>query len=292
MNILQNGLNGSLTFRARLGALAGLLAWLGASGCSSIGSQSPVDLEAWRLLARGRAQLALQEFDQVQPEGLGPTQGARRELGRSRALAELGRTQEATAAAERSIEWLPTAAQGHVDLGVLWLEQGDPARALVAFDQALELDGKLAVAAYDRGLALDQLGSRDAAAEAFTQATELDPALAEAHNALGVLHARSGDLERAAEAFRFAAEAGGGTRARLNLAEALLHLEDARAALVELNAAVRLAPSEVEPLLARAEIILGLGDIELAAEDFEAALALNPSRRDIRARLSTIGWDR
>ena len=277
---------------ARLGSLACLLVLLGTSGCSSVGSQAPVDLEAWRLLARGRAQLALEEFEHVEPEGLDAMAGARWELGRSRALAALGRAQEATAAIERSIELLPSAAQGHVDLGVLWLEQGDAARALVAFDEALLIDGTLAVAAYDRGLALDQLGSNEAAAEAFTRATELDPALAEAHNALGVILARGGDLERAASAFRIAAENGGGTPARLNLAEALLHLEDARTALVELNAAVRLAPSEVEPLLARAEVILRLGDLELAAEDFEAALTLDPTRRDIHSPLAAILKDR
>ncbi len=291
MKPIQSLLSSPGVARTCLGMLVSCLVLLGSSGCSSLGSQSPIDLEAWRLLTRGRAQLALQEFEQVDPEGLDLTAGARRELGRSRALAALGRAQEATAAVERSIELLPTA-QGHVDLGVLWLEQGDPARALVAFDEAILLDGTLAVAAYDRGLALEQLGSIESAVEAFTRATELDPALADAHNALGVVFARGGDLERAASAFRIAAEAGGGTRARLNLAEALLHLEDAEAALVELNAAVRLAPADIEPLLARAEITLRLGDVELAAEDFEAALILDPSRRDIRSRLTTALRDR
>ena len=166
----------------------------GLAGCSSVAHRDPVDLEAWRLLTRGQAELALAEFDRVEADALDDTARARQNLGRSRALAALGRTEAATAAVEQTIKHAPSASQGYVDLGVLQLERGDPARALVAFGQALELDPNHAIASFDRGLALFQLGSLPQAREAFARAIELDPNLGPAYNAQGVLLAKDGDL--------------------------------------------------------------------------------------------------
>ena len=76
--------------------------------------------------------------------------------------------------------------------------------ALVAYEQAIQLDPNYAPGYVGKGLALRNLNRYAEALEAYEQAIRLDPLLAEAHNALGMLYARDARWVESEKSFRHA----------------------------------------------------------------------------------------
>ncbi len=116
-----------------------------------------------------------------------PTSTARWRCGRTtprtiatarRALADLGRLDEALAGFDRAIALMPAMAPAYFNRADVLLRIGRPADALRDCDQAIALYPELAGAHCTRGLALKALGRLDEAKVSFKRAGELDPQFA------------------------------------------------------------------------------------------------------------------
>src|SRR5258708_14192766 len=94
------------------------------------------------------------------------------------------------------------------DAAALYMELGQPARALQHFDVVRRLQPQSAVARYNVGVALEALGRRDDAAREYESAVRLDPAYSLAHNNLGSLRLGAGRLGEARRQFEQAGDAG------------------------------------------------------------------------------------
>jgi tetratricopeptide (TPR) repeat protein len=154
----------------------------------------------------------------------------------------------------------PEYAAVRNDAAALYMELGQPARALQHFDVVRRLQPQSAVARYNVGVALEGLGRGDDAAREYDAATRLDPAYSPAHNNLGSLRLAAGRLEEARRQFEAAVESGPrNAEAHNNLGAVVLASGDARGAVRFLEEAVRLRPDypEAHFNLARAFAVSG-----------------------------------
>ena len=90
--------------------------------------------------------------------------------------------------------------------GLVYNNEGDYQKAIVAFTKAIELDPSLANAYSNRGWAYIKLGQYEQAIADCTKAIELDPSLAIAYNYRGWAHIKSGQHEQATADYDKAAE--------------------------------------------------------------------------------------
>jgi len=93
--------------------------------------------------------------------------------GRARALAELGRFEEAIAVLRIALQDDPNEPRLWTRLGVTLVQDGQTEQALTFFDEAIRLDERSAVATYNRGGAYFDLGRLDAAHADFALARKL-----------------------------------------------------------------------------------------------------------------------
>jgi tetratricopeptide (TPR) repeat protein len=85
------------------------------------------------------------------------------------------------------------------DAALIYLELGQPDRALRHFEVVSQLDPQSAAARYNLGVALKAAGRTDDAAQHYREALDLDPAYAAAHAALGGVLLSAGDIQEAIE---------------------------------------------------------------------------------------------
>jgi Tfp pilus assembly protein PilF len=221
----------------------------------------------------------------------------------------------------------PSCWMAHNNLGLWYESQGDTARALSEYEEALRLKDTLPMAHNNLGAILRRVpGRHDEARAHLERALELQPVYSEAANNLGVWFEDTGDLANAALRFRDAlrmapsnAEAAnnlgsvlartpgglaeamaqfreairlspGFAAAHNNLGSALLQSPGGRASAVsEFQEAIRLNPG-----LAEAHLNLGnawLGDPSRtadAAEEYQKAIRLNPNLGEAHNNLGLI----
>jgi tetratricopeptide (TPR) repeat protein len=98
------------------------------------------------------------------------------------ALEEDPRTQvEAIEAYARSLEVDPNHAAAHINLGTLFYNRQDYAKAEEHYRKAIEVDSRYALAYFDLGNVLDETGHLQDAIQAYKQALLLAPTYADAH---------------------------------------------------------------------------------------------------------------
>ena len=97
---------------------------------------------------------------------------------------------------------------GHANIGVTWLHEGEPAKALHHFEIARRLDETSAQAAFGEAAARRRLGQLRKAEKAAERATELRPSYLPARLLLAEIRRERGDEEGAAEVLRPLAEDG------------------------------------------------------------------------------------
>lgn len=182
----------------------------------------------------------------------------------------------------------PTSGLGHTNLGKLYVDSGDYARAIEHLRAALALDDTLWEAHANLGVALLNTGDVDGARAEFERVIELEPDQPAGYNNLGVTLARRGDREGAIEQFRKAlAVDPRNAEVRAALAMTLAQLGREEDALRQLDAALRLAPGHVPTLLTAADLLLLIGRAPKSAEAAVAALRLAPG--DPRA-IPRLAW--
>lgn len=173
-------------------------------------------------------------------------------------------------------EGQPTAAEWN-QAGVEWLEEGEAARALVAFQRAARLKPEDPAIAFNVGLALFRLGRYREALPPLGQALHHPPSAPQARYLRGVIHFELRDFASCArelEALR--GEARYGEHVLYMLVESYRNLNDAgrsQRAFAELNARY--------PDSAFLHKLMGMahewqGNDSRAIEEFQNALRVNP----------------
>ena len=139
---------------------------------------------------------------------------------------------------ETEITVNPELATLHNDAALIYLELGQPDRAVRHFEVVNQINPQSAVARYNLGVALKAAGRTDDAAQRYREALDIDPMYAAAHSALGGLLLMAGDTEKAIEHLQWALRLSpNDPETHLNLArslategkvrEAISHYQDA-----------------------------------------------------------------
>ena len=113
-------------------------------------------------------------------------------------LRRLGHVDDALPLLQKALVLAPHRPELHNDLGVLFQDRGDFAKAITFHKRALKFDPAFTPALINIGVAHKRLGRIEQAIEAYRSAIDLDANLPEAHNNLGNLYRLRG---RHAEAF-------------------------------------------------------------------------------------------
>ena len=152
----------------------------------------------------------------------------------------------------------------HVDLrndaARLYMELGQPQRALSHFAVVRSLQPQSAVGRYNVAVALEVLGRTADAAREYEVALRFDPEYSVAHNNLGSLRVAEGRVDEARAHFERAVASGpANAEARNNLGAVLVAYGESEAAIPHLKEAMRLRSqySEAHYNLARAHAALG-----------------------------------
>jgi len=124
---------------------------------------------------------------------------------------EASSKQEAQRAYHQALERDPALADAHVNLGRLYHEAREPARAEAHYRAATAQAPDDPIAHFNLGVLLDDLGRSDEAIEAYRQAIARDPGFADAHYNLGLLFETLGKRSEAITHLRTARKLYGKT---------------------------------------------------------------------------------
>jgi len=123
-------------------------------------------------------------------------------LNRAAALEE---KQDWPALQKHALAWTraqPSNSMAWYSLGVVYRKQGETAKAIEAYQQALRIDPQHADAWNNLGVAYRKQGETAKAIEAYQQALRIDPQHADAWNNLGVAYRKQGETAKAIEAYQ------------------------------------------------------------------------------------------
>ena len=169
-------------------------------------------------------------------------------------LARLGRTSEAIAHYERSLQLDPNVAEAHYNLANALWQTGNREKAIGQYHEALRLQPADIKALTKLGNVLQQMGRTQDAINLYEQAVQIKPDYAEAHNNLGAALVDRGDIEAGIAQYEVALRINSDfVEAHYNLALALERAGRTREAIGHLEAALRLKPdlNEARTALAR-----------------------------------------
>jgi tetratricopeptide (TPR) repeat protein len=187
-----------------------------------------------------------------------------------------GRFQDCLPMIERALA-LGRAGPDLANLANALNQLGRPEEAAAAASEALRLDPRLVSAHSNLGVANRTLGHLEAAAQNFAAAAALQPTYADAHANLGVLLTELGRPEEAEAPLRTAAQLSPqSAEVRFNLGNALLRqmrFPEARELYLE---AIRLRPTYAEAHGNLAAACKGIGDLDQSLAHYAEAARLAP----------------
>lgn len=93
-------------------------------------------------------------------------------------------------------------AELHLNVGMLFDQQGQRKQAISSYQQAVKLKPALTDAHYNLGIALQAQGALEAAAHSYRNAVKNEPGFFEAHTNLGTILQAQGDLAGAVESYQ------------------------------------------------------------------------------------------
>ena len=187
---------------------------------------------------------------------------------------DLGRAAQRFA---RVAELRPDWAPGHVELGLVRLDQGQAQAALACFQAAVSADPGNASAWNNLATALHALERIEEALRAFDHTVSLDPRFALAHFNLARIHALQGRADRAMEHAQMAARLDPRhLESWILVGELERRSKNAEAALAAYQAASRIAPADPRPPSAIAQLLAEAGRFDLALAEYQRAAARAP----------------
>lgn len=212
------------------------------------------------------------------------------------ALLSEGRWDEAIQTLTVATRLDPRHAEAHATLGMAYYFKGNLGAAIPTFQTALRLAPERIDAAHGLGLALYEQGDIDGAVTAFRAAAQLNPI---SNYNLGNVLEQKGDKAGASEAYKrylaaspsapeaallseavnkgtFPTPAGGTVKAHFQRGQDLLAKQDAKGAVSEFLATLRLKPNHAEACNALGVAFRTSGDLEQAIGSFHMALQFDP----------------
>jgi 4-amino-4-deoxy-L-arabinose transferase-like glycosyltransferase len=167
------------------------------------------------------------------------------------------------------------AAQGLVNLGVLYYQEGDTARAVATFEEALSTYPGQAEASRNLGIIMFDRGNTDRAFQLLSDAARADPSTPSTHFFLGGIYERRGQLETAClELGKAVALAPEQVAFRFRLAVALQQLSKYEQSLAQYDTLIQLAPNDPSIRYNYAVCLNNLGRLDDARIQLEAARRL------------------
>ncbi|RMF22357.1 MAG: tetratricopeptide repeat protein [Deltaproteobacteria bacterium] len=238
----------------------------------------------WTLFQEGRTEEAVEEYERalaVDPNYVKSHNNI------ALALVELGRLEEAADHYRKSVELDPDQPEIYSDIGFIEGQLGRPDKALAYYRKALERDPKCASAHFNLAVVALGEGRLDEAESHYRTALETRPDAA-THNGLAFTLLRKGRLDEAAAEFRRALEIDPKyVPAYNNLAGVL----EKQGKLEEAADTLRRSLKERESPTVHNRLgllLVRLGRPREAAEEFRAALALNPAYEEARRNLEAL----
>lgn len=115
-----------------------------------------------------------------------------------------GKLEEAITAYREALNANPELSQAHCNLGLIFNQQHDYAKALSEFRKALAIDPKDAITYNGIGAALRAQKDMEGAIKNWSTAVSIDPKLATAHYNLGTVYEMQKDYDKAMESYSLA----------------------------------------------------------------------------------------
>ena len=160
-------------------------------------------------------------------------------------------------------------------LGLLHYSQGELAKALESFQQALQI-GQDKAAYNNRGLCQYYLGNYDDAVRDFSSAIQIDPKFAEAYNNRGLAYHRKKEYYRALQNFnRTLGLRGKDASAYNNRGVTYNEQGEYARAIADFSRAIKITPQDPESYFNRGLAYRRQGDYQRAIDDFSKAIDLD-----------------
>ena len=246
--------------------------------------------QAWALLARGDAAAAAERFAGIARQY---PDSAEAHAGFGHVLLRLGRDDQAAAVLARATELAPRLPQVWRDLGLAALRRADFARAESAVRRSVALNPDDANAWFLLGQTLFALARHDDAEAAFARAAALHPSFVDARFQLGNLAFDKNAFAAASRHYgAFVAARAADVNGWINYGLSLASAGELARAVVALERAVALAPSQVKPLALLATVLRQSGAPSAdVAPIARRVVELSPESVDMRVQLACCLFD-
>lgn len=173
-----------------------------------------------------------------------------------------------------------------VNRGSKLVAEGQPAEAVVLFEQAMKINPDDEDVHFNLAIALTRLGKVEAARKEYLEALRLFPDYADAHNNLGNLLASQGNFPEALQHFNAALKAApDSASAHNNLGSVLARQGNVSVAIEHFLEATRLQTNYVEARFNLGSAYLENGKTALAIEQFNDVLREQPDFRPAQTAL-------
>jgi tetratricopeptide (TPR) repeat protein len=183
----------------------------------------------------------------------------------------------------------PKFVVGLRKLGIALRRSGQYTESAEVLERAASVAPRDALTWYELGLTCRAQGKNPDASAAFERAMELDPDMSEAHNNLGVIRSARGEQARAAAAFREAIRIQPDyADAHGNLGNILSGTGDFTEALYQFEIALRLRPDDAATRYNYAMVLGRTRHFDEAQRELEASLRVDPQLADAHELLADL----
>jgi tetratricopeptide (TPR) repeat protein len=178
---------------------------------------------------------------------------------------------------DQAIQLKPDYAEAYNNRGVAYYDKGDLDRAIADYDQAIQLKPDLAEAYTGRGAAYTNKGDYDRAIADCDKAIQLKPDYADAYNNRGNAYSYKGDYDRAIADYDQAIQLQPDSAdAYNNRGLAYYDKGDYDRAIADYDQAIQLKPDYADAYNNRGATYYDKGDLDRAITDYDKAIQLNP----------------
>ena len=190
-------------------------------------------------------------------------------------LYDQGNYKAAILAYNQAIQINPNYSYAYNNRGNARYQLKDYQKAIADFNRAIELNPNLAMAYNNRGNARDDLGDKQQAIADYDRAIKLNPNFALAYNNRGLARYDLGDKQEAIADYSRAIELNPNlAEAYYNRGNARSHLGDKQQAIADYNRAIALNPNYADAYYNRGLVRSQLGEKESAISDYRKAAEL------------------